>query len=108
PFVLERKGDAFLTVGYKGCPYGLAVKVPVVAGPFDATSPETDLGNIAVRQRVGVDRSTAQVSVISDPLPTIWHGVPLRARSVTVKVDRPGFMLNPSDCDSKTVQADFH
>jgi hypothetical protein len=108
PFVLERKGDAYLTQGYKGCAYGLAVKVPVVAGPFDASSPETDLGNIVVRQAVCVDPTTAEISVVSDPLPTIWHGIPLRVRSVTVKVDRAGFMLNPSDCSAKTVGAKLH
>jgi hypothetical protein len=108
PFVLERKGTAYLTEGYKGCPYGLAVVVPVVAGPFDASSPETDLGQIVVRQKVCVDRSTAQVSAISDPFPTIWHGIPLRVRSVTVKVDRPDFMLNPSDCAQKQIGALLH
>jgi hypothetical protein len=108
PFVLERKGDAYLTEGYKGCPYGLAVKVPVVAGPFDASSPETDLGNIVVRQKVCVDPTTAEVSAISDPFPTIWHGIPLRVRSVTVKVDRAGFMLNPSDCSAKQITAKLH
>ncbi len=108
PFVLEQKGQAFLTEGYKGCPYGLAVVVPVIAGPFDGTTPETDLGDIVVRQSVCVDRSTAQVSAISDPLPTIWHGVPLRVRSVTVNIDRPGFMLNPSDCSAKQVGGKFH
>jgi hypothetical protein len=108
PFVLERKGDAYLTEGYKGCAYGLVVKVPVVAGPFDASSPETDLGDIVVRQAVCVDRSTAEVSVVSDPFPTIWHGIPLRVRSVTVRIDRPGFMLNPSDCSAKEVGVSFH
>jgi len=107
PFVLEQKGTAYLTEGYKGCAYGLAVVVPVVAGPFDGTTPETDLGDIVVRQKVCVDRSTAQVSATSDPLPTIWHGVPLRVRSVTVNVDRSGFMLNPSDCAQKQVGASF-
>jgi len=107
PFVLEQKGTAYLTEGYKGCAYGLAVKVPVVAGPFDGTSPETDLGDVVVRQKVCVDRSTAEVSAISDPLPTIWHGIPLRVRSVTVNVDRPDFMLNPSDCAQKQVGAEF-
>ncbi len=107
PFVLERKGTAYLTEGYKGCAYGLLVSVPVVAGPFDASSAETDLGTINVRQAVCVDPSTAEVSAISDPLPTIWHGVPLRVRSVTVRVDRAGFMLNPSDCDTNQTTAVF-
>jgi hypothetical protein len=108
PFVLEQKGSAYLTEGYKGCAYGLAVVVPVVAGPFDKSSPATDLGNIVVRQSICVDRTTAQVTATSDPFPTIWHGIPLRVRSVTVNVDRPGFMLNPSDCSAKQVGGTFH
>jgi hypothetical protein len=107
PFVLEKKGQAFLTEGYKGCPYGLAVVVPVIAGPFDGSSPQTDLGSIVVRQSVCVDRTDAHVTATSDPLPTIWHGVPLRVRSVTVNVDREKFMLNPSSCDAKAVEASF-
>jgi hypothetical protein len=107
PFKLERKGAAYLTEGYKGCAYGLAVVVPMVAGPFDGTSPATDLGDVVVRQRICVDPSDAHVSVVSDPLPTIWHGIPLRVRSVTVAVDRDGFMLNPSDCSGKQVGAGF-
>jgi hypothetical protein len=63
---------------------------------------------VNVRQAVCVDRSTAEVSAVSDPLPTIWHGIPLRVRSVTVVVDRPGFMLNPSDCSTEQVGAVFH
>jgi hypothetical protein len=108
PFVLERKGSAFLTEGYKGCAYGLVVVVPVVAGPFDASSPEKDLGDIVVRQSVCVDPTDAHLTVTSDPVPTIWHGVPLRVRSVTVNVDRERFALNPSDCAAKTVTASFH
>jgi hypothetical protein len=107
PFVLEQKGSAYLTEGYKGCAYGLAVKVPVVAGPFDGMTPETDLGSINVRQSVCVDPVTAQVTVTSDPLPTIWHGIPLRVRSITVLVDRDKFMLNPSDCSAKATGATF-
>jgi hypothetical protein len=108
PFVLERKGSAYLTEGYKGCAYGLSVVVPVVAGPFDASSPEKDLGNIVVRQSVCVDPTDAHLTVTSDPVPTIWHGVPLRVRSVTVNIDREKFTLNPSDCAAKQVAASFH
>ncbi|MFL5844265.1 MAG: hypothetical protein ACJ762_06185 [Solirubrobacteraceae bacterium] len=107
PFVLEQKGSAFLTEGYKGCAYGLDVTVPVVAGPFDGKTPATDLGSVNVRQSVCVDPVTAQVTVTSDPLPTIWHGIPLRVRSITVSVDRQDFMVNPSSCEAKTVGAAF-
>jgi hypothetical protein len=102
PFVLEEKGEVFLTEGYKGGEYGLAVKVRPVAGPFRGAM---ELSPIVVRQAIHVDRTSAQVTAVSDPFPLIHHGVPLRVREVTVLVNRPGFMLNPSDCTSKQVGA---
>ncbi|HYI79855.1 MAG TPA: hypothetical protein VEW67_03250 [Thermoleophilaceae bacterium] len=104
PFVLEQKGDVYLTEGYKGGAYGLMVKVRAIAGPFRG---DMELSPIIVRQAIHVDRKTAQVSAVSDPFPTIHHGVPLRVRRVLVNVDRTGFMLNPSDCDAKQVAADL-
>jgi uncharacterized repeat protein (TIGR01451 family) len=100
PFFLEKKGTAYLTEGYKGAPYGLMVKVPVEAGPFRGAFA---LKPIVVRQALHVDRTTAQVTAVSDPLPQIHHGIPLRVRQVMVKVDRPGFMRNPTDCSAKSV-----
>jgi hypothetical protein len=35
---------------------------------------------------------------VSDPLPTILEGIPLRLRSVNVDLDRPGFTVNPTSC----------
>jgi uncharacterized repeat protein (TIGR01451 family) len=102
PFYLEKKGEIFLTEGYKGGEYGLMVKVRPIAGPFRGAM---ELSPIVVRQAVHVDRRTAQVTAVSDPFPLIHHGVPLRVREVLVKVDRPNFMLNPSDCSPKQVQA---
>ena len=104
PFVLEHKGEVFLTEGYKGGEYGLAVKIRGVAGPFRGA---TELSPIVVRQAIHVDRTTAQVSAVSDPFPLIHHGVPLRVRNVTVLIDRGGFMLNPSNCAAKQVGAEI-
>jgi hypothetical protein len=101
PFVLEQKGEVFLTEGYKGCPYGLAVKVRAIAGPFRGP---LELSPIVVRQAVCVDRRSAQVTAISDPFPLVHHGVPLRVREVDVIVDRPGFMRNPTGCAPKRVR----
>ncbi len=102
PFYLERKGDVYLTEGYKGAPYGLAVVVPVEAGPFRG---DLALSPIIVRQALQVDRRTAEVTAVSDPFPLIHHGIPLRVRHVAVTVDRPGFMLNPSGCTAKRIDA---
>jgi len=102
PFVLEEKGEVFLTEGYKGGEYGLAVKVRPIAGPFRG---DMELSPIIVRQAIHVDRKTAQVTAVSDPFPQIHHGVPLRVREVTVLVNRDRFMLNPSNCAPKQVGA---
>jgi hypothetical protein len=102
PFVLEQKGEMFLTQGYKGGQYGLAVKVRPIAGPF---RDDMELSPINVRQAIHVDRTTAQVTAISDPFPVIHHGIPLRVREINVLVNRTGFMLNPSNCTQKQTGA---
>ncbi len=50
-----------------------------------------------------VDPVTAQVTTVSDPLPQILEGIPLRLRSILVNLDRPDFTLNPTNCDPFTV-----
>lgn len=102
PFFLERKGAAYLTEGYKGAPYGLLTSVPVEAGPFRGPLALTP---IAVRQALHVDPSTAEVTAVSDHLPLVWHGIPLRVRQVTVNVDRAGFVRNPTSCARKRFAA---
>jgi hypothetical protein len=89
-------GQVFLTGPYKGAPFGLSVVVPAVAGPFN-------LGNVVVRAAVNVDPHTAQITVVSDPLPTILDGIPLDVRTVSVSIDRSGFMFNPTSCASLAV-----
>jgi hypothetical protein len=87
---------AYLTGPYKGAPYGLAVEAPAVAGPFN-------LGTVVVRQALYVDPTTAQVTAVSDPFPTILDGIPLQIRTVSVTVGRPGFTLNPTSCDPMSI-----
>jgi hypothetical protein len=88
----------YLTGPYKGGPFGLSILVPAQAGPFD-------LGNVVVRAAIHIDPHTAQVSVVSDPLPQILEGVPISYRTVRVDVNRPGFMLNPTNCTPTAVGA---
>ncbi|MET0602882.1 MAG: hypothetical protein ABW167_12915 [Baekduia sp.] len=98
---LPVKGNVYLTGPYNGAPFGLAIQVPTAgqAGPFD-------LGVITVRAGIYVDRR-ANVSVKSDPLPTIIQGIPLRMRQVNVTVDRARFMFNPSSCAQQSVFGSF-
>lgn len=95
PFFV-RTGRVYLTESYRGAPYGLAVAVDAVAGPFN-------LGTVVVRQAIKVDPSTAQLSVVSDEFPTIQKGVPLHIRSVRVAVDKPHFMVAPTNCSKQQV-----
>lgn len=85
-------GRAYLAGPYKGAPLSFEVVIPAVSGPYD-------LGNIAVRSAVHVNPATAQVTAVSDPFPQIIGGIPLRTRSVQLQLDRPGFALNPTNCD---------
>ncbi len=89
-------GQVFLTGPYKGAPFGLSVVVPAVAGPFN-------LGTVVVRAAISVDPHTAQITVTSDPLPTILQGIPLDVRTVNVTIDRQGFTFNPTSCEPLTV-----
>lgn len=88
---LHITGKAFLSGPYKGAPLSLAVVTPAAAGPFD-------LGTVVVRVALLVDRSTAQVHAVSDPIPHVYGGALLDVRSVAVRIDRPRFALNPTNC----------
>ena len=70
----------------------LAFITPAIAGPFD-------LGSVVVRAGLRVNPVTAEITAVSDPLPTILHGIPLYLRDVRVNLDRSEFTLNPTSCD---------
>ncbi len=86
----------YLTGSYDGAPFGLSIVVPAEAGPFN-------LGTVVVRAKIEVNPHTAQVSVVSDPMPTMLQGVPLDVRSIDVTVDRPEFVFNPTSCEPMSV-----
>jgi hypothetical protein len=104
PIVLPEAGKpedlVYLTGPYKGAPFGLSVVVPAEAGPFNL-----DEGGhpIVVRAKVEVDPRTAQVTVVSDPMPTRLQGIPLDVRDIEVIVDKPGFIFNPTNCNAMAV-----
>ncbi|MBO0746712.1 MAG: hypothetical protein J2O47_00090 [Acidimicrobiaceae bacterium] len=95
PFFLTDQ-PVYLTDGYNGAPYGIAIDTHALAGPFD-------LGHVVVRSTLNVDKDDAQVHIDSEQLPSILQGIPLHIRSVSVNVDKPGFMQNPTNCNPMTV-----
>jgi hypothetical protein len=94
-------GKAYLAGPYKGAPLSLAVITPATAGPFD-------LGTVVVRVALFVDSKTAQVRTVTDPLPHVYGGTLLDLRSVSVKIDRPGFTLNGTNCAPSSFAAVLH
>jgi hypothetical protein len=96
PSPYNAPGKAYLSGPYKGAPLSLAIITPATAGPFD-------LGTVVVKTALFLDSKTAQVKAVSDPIPTILQGIPLDVRSVSIRLDRPDFTLNPSSCNPTTV-----
>lgn len=95
PLVVPQPGEPpapiYLTGPYKGAPDGLSIAVPVIAGPFN-------LGTEVVRSKIEVDPTTTQLTVTTDPFPQIIDGVPTDLRTINAVIDRPEFMINPTNC----------
>ena len=89
-------GNVYLTGPYNGAPFGLSVVVPAKAGPFN-------LGDVVVRAAININQTTAAVTVTSGPLPQIKDGVPFRLQTVNVTVDRPDFLVNPTNCEQQSI-----
>jgi hypothetical protein len=96
---LYQSGPVYLTGPYNGGPFGLSVVVPANAGPYH-------LGNIVVRASIRINPVTAQVTVVSNPLPQSVDGVPLRLQTVNVTVGEAGnFTFNPTSCTPTSIGA---
>ncbi len=94
PYVFN--GSVYMTEHYEGAPFGLSIVVPAIAGPFN-------LGNVVSRATINVNPTTAQVTAVSK-LPTIVKGIPIRLRSLSVDVNRQGFLLNPTNCSEEATE----
>lgn len=87
-------GKLYLGGPYHGSALSIIAVTAAKVGPFD-------LGTVVIRQALKIDPETAEVFVDpsgSDPIPHIIDGVVVHARDIRVYVDRPDFVLNPTDC----------
>jgi hypothetical protein len=91
-------GKMYLSGPFKGAPLSLAAITPALAGPYD-------YGVVVVRVALHVNPLTAQVSAVSDTVPEIIGGVPIRMRSIQVNIDKPNFTINPTNCSSFSVDS---
>ena len=93
----EFQGPVYLTGPYNGAPFGLSIPVEAAAGPFD-------LGRVVTRAAISVDTYTGRV-IATSSLPTIVKGIPMRLRNVSVVVNRPHFLMNPTYCGPLTTDS---
>jgi hypothetical protein len=89
-------GKMFLAGPLKGAPLSLVAVTPALAGPYD-------YGVVVVRVALDVDQNDAHVIAVSDTVPSIIGGIPIRLRSIQVNIDRANFMINPTNCEPMSV-----
>jgi hypothetical protein len=91
-------GKMYLAGPFKGAPLSLVAITPALAGPYD-------YGVVVVRVALHIDPLTAQVSAVSDTVPSIIGGIPIRMRSIQVNIDKPNFTINPTNCSPFSVDS---
>lgn len=89
-------GKMYFAGPYKGAPLSMVAITPALAGPYD-------YGVVVVRVALQVNSLDAHVTAVSDTVPSIIGGIPLRLRSIQVNLERPNFILNPTNCEPMSV-----
>jgi hypothetical protein len=85
-------GRIYMAGPFQGAPLSLVAITPALAGPYD-------YGNVVVRVALHIDPLDAHVIADSETVPSIIGGVPIRLRSIQVNIDKPNFMINPTNCE---------
>jgi hypothetical protein len=90
----QTPGKVYLAGPYHGSALSIVSITSATVGPFD-------LGTVVIRFALRINPATAQVEVDSagsDPIPHIIEGIVVHVRDIRVYVDRPNFILNPTNC----------
>jgi hypothetical protein len=94
PTPVQFSGPVYLTGPTGTAPYGMTTVINAAVGPFS-------LGNDVVRTGIEVNPITARVTVAGE-VPTIFKGIPLRMKTLSVAINRQGFLINPTNCGALT------
>jgi hypothetical protein len=96
PLVVPQPGQEpapiYLTESYGGAPFGLSIVVPLHVGPFT-------LPTQRVRAKIEVNPTTSALTVTTNELPQVVAGVPTDLREIDTVIERPDFMVNPTNCN---------
>jgi len=94
PSLTYAPGKVYLAGPYNGSKLSMVAITAGVVGPFD-------IGTVVIRQAFQINPETAEVFIDatgSDPIPHIIQGIPVHLRDIRAYVDKPDFVLNPTDC----------
>ncbi len=94
PTPVHFSGPVYLTGPRGSAPYGMTVVVNAAVGPFS-------LGNVIARTGIEVNPITERVTVAGE-VPTIFKGIPLRMKTLSVAITRQGFLISPTNCGALT------
>ncbi len=95
PVLAYTPGKIYLAGPYNGAPFSVVSITSAKVGPFD-------LGTVVIRFALEINPETGVVTVdakASDPIPHIIKGIIIHVRDIHVYIDRPNFMINPTNCD---------
>jgi hypothetical protein len=94
PAPYNASGKVYMAGPYQGAPLSFVIVTPAVAGPFD-------LGVVVVRTALHIDPATAQITAVTDNIPSILDGIPLDVRTAAIKLDRDRFIRTGTSCDEQ-------
>lgn len=97
PEPVRLDGEVSLTGPYHGAPFGMAIALRGVLGPLD-------VGTLITRGTVSVRPFSGQLAIATDAMPDVVRGVSIRLRSMSLEIDRPGFVRNPTSCAPTDVE----
>jgi hypothetical protein len=95
----QTPGKVYLAGPYHGAPLSIVSITSAKVGPFD-------LGTVVIRFALNINPNTAQVEVSangSDPIPHIIKGIVVHVREIRVYMDRPNFIINPTNCSPLSI-----
>ncbi len=97
---LAVEGPVYLTQSFGGSFAGLSIVVPARVGPID-------LGVSVTMAQLYVRPNDQGLNVYAADIPTRLRGIALGIRSLELRLDRPGFTFNATNCSPLPVQASF-
>jgi hypothetical protein len=93
-------GEVYFTGPYRGAPFAILTRFDGRIGPLN-------LGAIASRSPLEVNRRNGRMTVLTSDLPEQVNGVQVRFQSIALRLDRQGFLRNPTSCSPGDATATF-